>query len=485
MNCKTLLLLSLITLTALSAEARLTLPSIIADNMVVQQNGSARLWGWSTACATIHIAAEWGKTVRAKADSHGRWTAMLPTPVADTREHTISIRELRGLATTDSLTLGGVLIGEVWLASGQSNMEMPLRGFSGCNVKDGALTAMHAATEAPLVRMFTVPKRQSWQEQEHCGGHWARPTFNEALDFSAVAWHFASSLSGALGIPVGVVNSSYGGAHVESWESREVCAGYPDIPKDSAAVYQFGRWDFDRPMLMYNAMFCPVSRYTVRGVIWYQGCSNIGGHRVYPQRLSDMVRLWRQSLGAVPFYQVQVAPYIYGDTAEGTGGALLREAQDRAAAMIPNSGIVCINDLARPEEAHNIHPSDKRGVGLRLALMALCRDYGLKDVSYEGPRYDPATLRIVGDTAIVGFKTDRFGICRNNGLVGFEIAGADRHFHAARAEFRWQTNTVALTAEGVTRPVAVRYCFRDFLIGNVIGGNELPLFPFRTDDWEE
>lgn len=485
MKHKSALLLSLLLTCALSSHARLTLPSLVGDDMVLQQKSEVRLWGWATARSRVTVTASWGATSRATADGHGRWAMTLATPAASAERHTMTISERQGVVTDDSVTLGGVLIGEVWLASGQSNMEMPLRGFSGCCVDGGALTAMHAATEAPLVRMFTVPKRQTWTPQEHCGGHWARPSFAEALDFSATAWHFASSLSNALGVPVGIVNSSYGGSHVESWISKEVCARYSDIPKDSVSVYNFGHWDFDRPMLMYNAMFRPVCRYTYRGIIWYQGCSNIGGHRVYAERLRDMVELWRKDLGRVPFYEVQVAPYIYGATADDTGGALLREAQERALGLIENSGMVCINDLSRPGEEHNIHPGAKRGVGLRLALLALVRDYGMKDLACEGPHYDPKTLKFVADTAFVGFRTDRYGICRNTGLVGFEIAGADHRFHAAHAEFRWQTNTVALTSEAVAHPIAVRYCFRDFLIGNVIGGNELPLWPFRTDDWDE
>ena len=482
----------------------LRLASPLTDNMVLQQQTDARLWGEAPAGSTISIECSWLKAPqKVKADSQGRWQAKVHTPTASYDSHTItfSISPFQGVGGSGSLTLHDILIGEVWLASGQSNMEMPLKGFAGCCVKDGTQDAIQAHNEAPYVRMYTVKKSQSMHRQDYCEGTWQKTTFPETMEFSATAYYFASALSNALRIPVGIVNASYGGAHVESWTPEELCREYPDIPTDSASVYSFGTYDFDRPLLMYNAMFHPVRQYTYNGIIWYQGCSNIGHADVYPERLSNMVQWWRKEIGCgdIPFYQVEIAPYEYGD---GTTllGALLREAQHKATSVIPNCDIISTNDAVETYERWNIHPRQKRIVGNRLAFLALNKKYGMTDISCHGPRAKMETFRVItanqlpegenryqgyeGKIAAIAFESDHNGVCRSYDLQGFELAGADRQFYLAKAEFRWQTNEVFLTAPEVPEPVAIRYCFRDWQPGNLLGGNELPCPPFRTDNWE-
>lgn len=478
---KKIILILLSLLSIISAEAKLKLSTLISDNMVLQQQSEARIWGEASAGAKVQVSVSWSKEKYiSKADANGNWLISVKTPKASYNTHSIIISEGK-----EKVTVKNILIGEVWLASGQSNMEMPLKGFAGCCVQNGTEDAMKAHIESPYVRMFKVKKTQSLHEQKYCEGTWDEPTFTNALEYSATAYYFASALSNALQVPVGIVNSSYGGAHVESWTSRDVCRQYSDIPQDSLGIYNFGSYDFDRPMLMYNAMFAPIKNYTYRGIIWYQGCSNVGHADVYAERLANMVKLWRSdlSLGDIPFYQVELAPYIFGSGKDDIGGALLREAQMNATNIIPNCDIISTNDLALPIEVYNIHPSRKRPVGQRLSYLALNKVYGMKEVPTSGPRYDKSKFHIEGNKAIVGFITNEFGICRNWGLEGFEIAGADKKFYPATAEFHWQTNEVYLTSDSVPTPVAVRYCFKDFQIGNMIGGYELPLFPFRTDNW--
>lgn len=500
-----LYLIAILPVCAIAAD-RLRLASPLTDNMVLQQNTDARLWGEAPAGSTISIECSWQKKPQlVKADSQGRWQTKVHTPAASYDSHTISfsISPFKGAGGSgSSIILHDVLIGEVWLASGQSNMEMPLKGFAGCCVKDGTQDAIHAHTEAPYVRMFTVKKSQSMHRQDYCEGKWQKTTFPESMEFSATAYYFASALSNALRIPVGIVNASYGGAHVESWTPEELCREYPDIPTDSASVYNFGTYDFDRPLLMYNAMFHPVRQYTYNGIIWYQGCSNIGHADVYPERLSKMVEWWRREIGCgdIPFYQVEIAPYEYGD---GTTllGALLREAQHKAVGVIPNCDIISTNDAVETYERWNIHPRQKRTVGNRLAFLALNKKYGMTNISCHGPRAKMETFRIISASelpegmvipleggqrgvAAIAFESDHNGVCRSYQLQGFEIAGADRKFYPAKAEFRWQSNEVFLTAPEVPTPVAIRYCFRDWQPGNLLGGNELPCYPFRTDSWE-
>lgn len=466
---------------AVAMNATLRLPALLCDNMVLQQNAEARLWGWAEPNQPVCITNSWNNLkLWRTADANGRWEVSLSTPAASFDAQSITIK-----CGKEKVQINNVLIGEVWLASGQSNMEMPLKGFSGCCIENGTEDALNACKESPYVRMFTVKKTQTYSLQDDCEGAWMLPTFKNALEFSATAYYFATTLSKALSVPVGIVNSSYGGAHVESWESKELCETYSDIPTDSVGAYNFGNSDYDRPMLMYNAMFWPIKNYTYKGIIWYQGCSNVGHADVYAQRLADMVKDWRQKLGLgeIPFYQVELAPYIFGKDENDIQGALLREAQLNATNIIPNCDIISTNDLVRPIEVYNIHPSQKRKVGARLCYLALNKTYGMGDIACSGPRFKKESFRIEGNKAVVGFITNFFGICRNWGIEGFEIAGQDKLFHPAKAEFRWQTNEVYLTSDEVPAPVAVRYCFKDFQIGNLIGGNELPCFPFRTDNW--
>lgn len=455
------------------------LASLITDNMVLQQQSDARIWGEANPGSKIQITVSWNKEkYSSTADADGNWLICLKTPKASYDTHSIAISSGK-----ETINIKNILIGEVWLASGQSNMEMPLKGFWACCVENGARDAMNANIESHYVRMFNVRKSQNMQRQKYCVGTWNEPTFENALEFSATAYYFASALSNALQIPVGIVNSSFGGAHVESWSSREVCQAYPDIPLDSVSIYKRNEWT--RPILMYNAMFCPIKNYTYKGIIWYQGCSNVGHEDVYGERLANMVKSWRQeiALGDIPFYQVELAPYIFGANENDIIGAKFREAQLKATDIIPNSDIVCTNDLAYPYEVRNIHPSKKRPVGERLSYIALNKVYGMREVPTSGPRFDRSKFRIEGKKAIVGFKTNQFGICRSHGIQGFEIAGADKIFYPADVEFHDKTSEFSLSSRNVEEPVAVRYCFKDFQIGNLIGGYELPLFPFRTDNW--
>lgn len=489
-----------------SISAKIKLGSLLTDNMVMQQNSEVMIWGEAEPGTVVNITPSWSRQiVSVTADKSGRWQGYVNTLAASYDAHDLTIS-----AGTERITLHDILFGEVWLASGQSNMEMPLEGFGGCCVKDGAHDAMVASADAPYVRMFTVKKSQSMHEQRYCEGTWQTTSFPETLKFSATAYYFARSLSAALRCPVGIVNSSYGGAHVESWSPQSLCEQYPDIPTDSASVYNFGDWEYDRPLLMYNAMFCPIKDYTYKGIIWYQGCGNVGHADVYAERLANMVRHWRQELGQgdIPFYEVEIAPFEYGDgsapyatreTNTGGQGALLREAQMSATELIPNSGLVGMNDACEPYERWNIHPRNKSMVGDRLAFMALNKTYGYKDLVCEGPKADVSSLRLLKAyelpadekrlegtkelIASIKLQGGSKGICRTFDLSGFEIAGEDQVFHPCTAIFRWQTNEVFLTSPDVPKPVAVRYCFRDWMPGGVIGGNELPLYPFRTDKW--
>ncbi|WP_297272172.1 sialate O-acetylesterase [uncultured Bacteroides sp.] len=456
--------------------AKVKLHSLVGDNMIVQQQTDVRLWGTARPGAEIKVTPSWsGQTATCQADAQGRWLLTVKTPQASMTPYEITFDD------GEPLTVKNVLVGEVWLASGQSNMEMPLKGFAGCCIKDGAQEIINASS-MPQVRMFNVPRKQEYEPQTECGGNWMVPSIETAPEFSATAWFFAKSVSKALGLPVGIINCSYGGSTVESWTNRALLETYPDVslkPEDMEKVLSW-----ERPLLMYNAMLKPVQNYTIKGIIWYQGCSNVGRHETYAQRLANMVDLWRKEwrLGEVPFYFVEIAPYDYDSAVQDEKAAYLREAQFKAQSLISNSAMISTNDLAEPFERHNVHPRNKQTVGLRLSLLALNLTYGQKQFHCFSPQYKSWTAK--GSEAWISLDHLEMGICRNYDIQGFEVAGEDRVFHPAdNVWVHWQTNEIVVSSKQVAKPVAVRYCFHDFQPGTMIGGNELPLVPFRTDEW--
>lgn len=457
-----------------AADAKIFLPSLIADGMVVEQNADVKLWGTSSCRnAKVEVRCSWSDKVSiCKTDSKGLWRVEVPTSAASFEKQTLTVSD-----DDSSVTVSDVLIGEVWLASGQSNMEMPLRGFDNCPVENSVETILQADCYKDKVRMFTVPKEQSYEPQTECKGEWRNASSQYAAEFSAAAYHFATVLSRALQTPVGIVVCAYGGSRVESWMPREQLLRYPDIDLSEESMSKITAWE--RPLLMYNAMFLPVKNYTYKGIIWYQGESNVGHYDTFADRLVKMAEIWRGALelGEIPFYTVEIAPYAdYGEC-----GALLREQQHKAAARIGNSACVSTNDLVKPYEGLQIHPCQKRQVGLRLALTALNKAYGCRWIACESPSYK--AMRVEGGKAIVSFEHTEGGFSRLEGIRGFEIAGEDRVFHRADTVRVNDKSSVAVASSEVERPVAVRYCFHDFAAGNLANTCGWPVIPFRTDDW--
>lgn len=459
-----------------SAQAAVTLPSLLSDNMVLQQQSAVKLWGKAAPGSKIKIIPSWSKSaVQCQADQSGRWEIAVDTPQAGYTPYEITFDD------GDVVTLKNVLIGEVWFASGQSNMEQTIYGYGECPVENAAEEMVNAASEKGI-RMFNVTRTRTYEPQEECGGSWMVPSIDTAPVFSATAWFFAKSLTRALDVPVGVVTAAAGGSMVESWIDKATLEGYPDIPTDREGIDKMPEWL--RPLGLYNAMFHPVKNYIFKGIIWYQGCSNVGKHDSYAQRMADMVNLWRRDLnqGELPFYYVELAPFAHNDKPDGIDGALLREAQFKAQSIIPNSAMIPTNDLVEPYEVFNVHPRGKAKVGQRLSYAALKLTYGKERMHYTGPQYKEVAIN--GNKAVVSFTNLPMGLCRNHNIEGFEVAGEDKVFypadHVRVIKGKWQ---VEVSSQKVANPVAVRYCFRNFQLGNLTGANELPVVPFRTDNW--
>lgn len=457
-----------------SASAKVTLPEQIGDNMVLQQNASVRLWGWTDPRTTVRVSTTWGARAKVESNAEGRWEVRLQTPAGGYAPQRVTISD------GDRVVLENVLIGEVWLAGGQSNMEMPLDGYTNCPVIGANEVIARADALRDRIRYVKIPQTATYTPQDRVAGRWVCLTSETAPRLSAVGYFYAERLNDVLDVPVGIIDCNWGGSRVEAWCDRATLETYPDVTLEEATLER--QHPASRPMVMYNAMLLPVSPYTVRGFIWYQGESNVGSYAVYAERLSKMVALWRRIWGGgeLPFYYVEIAPFAYDGNAGADRAACLREQQFRAQAMIPSSGMISTNDLVAPYEDVNIHPSNKRDVGYRLAYMALNRTYGRKTVACESPHFERAEF--ADGKAVVTIAGLKGGYNRMTGIEGFELCGADGVFYPAEVSIDGNLRLI-VTSKQVPAPTAVRYCFRNFQIGNLADSRGLPLIPFRTDDY--
>jgi sialate O-acetylesterase len=332
------------------------------------------------------------------------------------------------------------------------------------------------------IHYVKIPSVMSMKPLNDADCHWDAISPETVGDCSAAGWFFAKTVNQALDIPVGLILANKGGTRVESWLDAENLKKYTKESLDSMENVKKFSWDYHRPLVWGNGTFSPILNYTVKGILFYQGCSNVGdpGDQ-YSQRLKLLVEQWRRDfkLGEIPFYFVQIAPY-YNDDVNGDWGPKLREQQWKASKIIPNSDIVCTEDLVYPWETQQIHPSQKRQVGQRLAYIALNHDYGMKSLMCESPEVKDYSFK--GDTCFVHLQNDYGAISRYEDIQGFELAGEDKVFHKANAYYYW-TKGIIITCPEVKKPVAVRYCFRNFQLGNVANAAGLPLFPWRSDNW--
>jgi len=470
-----LLVLVILSFVAGAAFAKVTLPDILSDNMVLQQNIGVKLWGKANPNSVVKVQPSWMKmTTTVKTDSKGNWQVNIQTPQATFTPQTLTFSD------GEVITLKNILIGEVWLASGQSNMEMPLNGFWNCPIK-GTNETIALSGKNKGIRFATVPKTPAYEPQETVAGKWMESNPNNSAWFSATAYHFAQTLYHSLDVPVGIIVCSWGGSRVESWTNRQILETYPDIDLTKKGIENEQEWK--RPLVMYNGMLKPLTNFTIKGFIWYQGESNVGKEDVYAQRFATMVELWRKDwgLGNLPFYYADIAPWIYGDGELGTSGALLREAQFKAQSIIPNSGMISTNDLVEDYEKTNIHPRNKTDVGKRLAYLALNQTYEFKNIAAHGPEYK--SMEVKDGKIILSFNYAPDGFNRENDIRGFEICGSDKVFLPATAKLDNNNLKIILSNDQIPAPVAARYGFRNFQPGNLANTRELPVVPFRTDNF--
>lgn len=491
------LLLLLFAAAGLSAQAKVAAPAIFGDNMVLQQQRKVRLWGTSDA-REVTLRVSWSDEEFRTAVKEGRWELAVPTPAGSYEPQTLTVSD-----ADSELKWRNVLIGEVWICSGQSNMYMPLRGYTGQPVDEALPALLETGDYRDRIRMITLPKRDAATPQHDFEGRWEVPSPETALRMSATAYFFARSLTQTLGVPVGIVSTSWGGSKIEAWMDPASLAelGY-DVAKINADPKIEPR---AKCGLLYNGLVAPVAGFAARGFVWYQGESNLFDKASaepnksglcrdekrcmkmnrkeaprYARLMERMAAYWRAQWGdtraRMPFLYVQIAPHAYKGAGD-TDAPLLVEAQSDALDRIPNAAMVSTTDLGSET---CIHPPRKRPVGERLAAAALVRAYSRKLPDALAVRF--AGAEFADGKALVRFDNARLGLSAAGGTVtGFELAGQDGRFHPATARIVASKPEVEVSTPEVPAPAAVRYSFRNFAPGNLRNSLGMPVIPFRTD----
>jgi len=463
--------------------ADIHLPEVLSDHMVLQQQTDVRLWGTAQAGNTIDVYATWGEHASTTVQNDGNWMLTIKTPAASYTPQSLTFVETpakRQYYAPDDVRLTDILIGEVWLGGGQSNMEMPLQGFWQCPIKDANRVIATAGRHAGHIRYCSIKREASFEPVAEAHGTWKECNSFNAPYFGATAYFFAELLEEALGVPVGIINCSWGGTRVEAWMPREILNGYADLDLTEKGIMSI-ETEWMRPLIMYNGMLYPIRHYTVKGFLWYQGCSSIDLGHEYANRCATMITHWRELFQnpKAPFYFVEIAPYVHGDV-NGEWAAVLREAQWETAHMVENCAGVGTNDLVEPYEVTNIHPANKQDVGARLAYLALRHDYGFTSVYADAPELDH--YEIVGNEVRCYFNNASDGFCRWEDVHGFEIIDQDGNAHPAQVkQVQDVAHAIAVYCPEVEQPKAARYCFHNFMLGNMANNRYLPIVPFRTD----
>lgn len=482
--------------------AEIRTSAIFGNSMVLQRDKPIHVWGWTDANQSVEVALA-GNVETVKSDENGRFDASLPALQAG-GPHKMTIT-----SGDQTLSYQDVLIGEVWVCSGQSNMQWAVDQSN-----DADLESLSA--NFPNLRLITVPRVGTQEAQTSFDGRWESCTPESVKQFSAVGYFFGRQLHQTLDVPVGLIDNAWGGSAAEAWVNRDVLESsgtYDELlarwkqtestydHDDATAKYneRLAAWKESgkgnrpaaprnpltgqhRPANLYNGVLYPIIGYTIRGVVWYQGETNAGRAYQYRDLFPTMIQNWRDEWGQgdFSFYWVQLADFMNESTEPAASAwAELREAQTMTMAKLPNTGEAVILNLG---EASDIHPKNKQDVGKRLARWALAKDYGY-DIPYQSPSYKSMTKKdgkIVVEFDHVGGGLDTFDIPTP---LGFSIAGEDQKFVSAEAKITGKT-TIEVWSDDVNDPAAVRYAWADNPVCNVQSKEGLPMTPFRTDDWK-
>lgn len=462
----------LLCISSLPAWAKVTLPAIFSDNMVLQQTTQARIWGKAHPGEKITISTSWNKQIyTVKTPANGCWEQKIKTPGAMTNQ-TLTVQG------ENTIIIHNILIGEVWLCTGQSNMEFPVARDPKVKWKTGMLNEAEEMKDAdyPDIRLFHVEHQLAHEgEVDDCVGQWVVCNPENLKDFSAVGFVFGRKLSKELQQPIGLIQSTWGGTHAESWTPMSVMKDnslYADVLTEFAKEKVKREKDKCKvPATLWNGMIAPILGYTIKGNIWYQGESNSIRYEKYQEVFSNLIRSWRTEWKQpdMPFYFVQIAPHYKQP-------AGIREAQLKTwQGGLKNIGMAVVTDAA---DSTDIHPRNKRVTGERLAAWALAKQYG-KNVACSGPVYK--SMKVQGDKVTLTFEYTDGGLQTpgDESVKGFFLSGADARFYPADAVI--VGNKIELTASQVTSPTAVRYGYGNFFRVNLYNKAGVPAVPFRTD----
>jgi sialate O-acetylesterase len=469
-----LALLALLALLPRPALAQVQPHALFTDGMVLQRGVPCTMWGTSSPEEKVSYSLDQGTrgtaTGNTTADRFGNWKLTTPNLQAG-GPYTLT------LSGKNTITLKDVYVGDVWVASGQSNMEWPLSATE--NGKEAIANSANAK-----IRLFTVPKKVAAEPQKEIKSAWKECGPATVGSFSAVAYYFGRDLQKHLDVPIGLINTSWGGTVAEAWTPRQALAE-TDKLKELLPKGEIKPGNPNQGTVLYNGMIAPLQPFAIKGAIWYQGESNAGNPtraEEYRTLFPTLIKSWRETWKVqgnedFPFLFVQLAPFMkIENQPTDTAWARLRDAQRYTTRTVPKTAMAVITDVG---DEKDIHPRKKEPVGSRLALAARALGYGEK-IEYSGPVYE--SMKIEGNKAILTFSHVGKGLeARNGELTGFTIAGADHKFHNARAEIKG--DKVVVWADGVDRPAAVRFGWANYPVVNLWNKDGLPASPFRTDDW--
>jgi len=450
-------------------QAQVKLPAIFNDHMVLQQNFAAPIWGWAAPGTEITVSGNWSRMPATKviADQNGQWSTKIQTTAAG-GPYELYINDM---------IIKNVMLGEVWICSGQSNMQMAL---------DRCENATEEINKAqyPNIRFFYVARDHADEPSRDCYGDWVECSPESTKSFSAVAYYFGREIYQELKVPIGLIHVSWGGSSAQAWVNENILKATPAgefyIKKYKEECQEAAPGILLRnqqsPSALYNAMLKPLIPYGIKGAIWYQGEANTQEHEMYKDLMTTMISNWRAewNQGDFPFYYVQLAPFNY--SMEYIGAAL-RDAQ-RKSLDIPNTGMAVTMDIGN---LIDIHPIKKKEIGERLALWAMAKNYGKEGIVYSGPLYK--SMHIEKNKILLSFDYIGSGLwCKGKELSHFTIAGADQVFYPAKAIIK--DDLVMVSSSKVKNPKAIRYAFLNGDEPNLFNQEGLPASSFRTDDWK-
>ena len=460
----------------------LAISGVFKDHMVLQRETEAVIWGTGVPGRKVSVMGTWdNKVYRVSSDKDGKWQTKMKTPKAG-GPYQVHVGDGK-----KEITLNDVLLGDVWICGGQSNMQWKMRGFGVNHWKEDVQKA-----KLPMIRLCDVPQVLGLEEQDNVSASWKVCSPNSVMTFSAVGYFFGSRLHKELNVPIGLISTNWGGSSAEAWTSEEVLrkqfpefksafAKYPGQLQEGGATYRGKnkpRWLNQRsPSACYNSMIKPLLPFSCRGVIWYQGESNVKAPEQYQTLFPAMIQDWRDRWGQgdLPFYFVQIAPFHY--KTNPMSAAFLREAQGMALSL-PNTGMVVTMDIGDPT---NIHPKVKKPVSERLALLALKHTYGKSELIASGPVY--SEQKIKGKKIRLSFTEIGGGLASRDGepLTHFTIAGSNGKFVPANAEI--DGDTIVVQSPQISKPKAVRFGWGSADMPNLMNKEGLPASSFRTDNY--